>query len=102
LCCAAEVSFPEVDKAAAWPVKTNRYSIPLRLGIEPQVKVYPAYVEVWHEGRRVARHERRYAGSQQILVLEHYLEPLSRKPAHGGIDGFGEVVATGTVEAEPL
>jgi hypothetical protein len=45
-----------------------------------QAKLYPAYVEVWHEGRRVARHERCYRRRQQILDLEHYLEPLSRKP----------------------
>jgi hypothetical protein len=62
------------------PVRTNRYSTPLRPGIKPQVKVYPAYIEVWHDGRRVARHERCYSRRQQILDLEHYLEPLSRKP----------------------
>jgi len=48
--------------------------------MEVQAKLYPTYVEVWHEGRRVARHERCYRRRQQILDLEHYLEPLSRKP----------------------
>jgi hypothetical protein len=76
----AEVSFPDVDTGGCVPVRTNRYSTPLRPGIEVQVKLYPAYVEVWHEGRQVARHERCYRRRQQILDLEHYLEPLSRKP----------------------
>jgi transposase len=76
----AEVSFPEVDGGGCVSVRTNRYSTPLRAGNKPHVKVYPAYVEVWYEGRRMARHERCYSRRQQILDLEHYLEPLSRKP----------------------
>ncbi len=76
----AEVSFPDVDTGGCVPVRTNRYSTPLRPGIEVQVKLYPADVEVWHEGRQVTRHERCYRRRQQILDREHYLEPLSRKP----------------------
>lgn len=76
----AELSFPEVDSSGCVTVRTNRYSTPLRPGMEAQVKLYPAYIEVWQEGRRVARHERCYRRRQQILDLEHYLEPLSRKP----------------------
>jgi transposase len=76
----AEVSFPEVDNGGCVPVKTNRYSTPLRPGTQVQAKLYPAYVEVWYEGRRVARHERCYRRRQQVLDLEHYLEPLGRKP----------------------
>ena len=45
-----------------------------------QVKVYPAHLEVWHDGRCVARHERCYSRRQQILDLEHYLDVLERKP----------------------
>ena len=37
-------------------------------------------MEVWHEGQCVARHERCYSRVQEILDLEHYLEPLDRKP----------------------
>jgi hypothetical protein len=93
----AEVSFPEVDGGGCVAVRTNRYSTPLRPGIKPEVKVYPAYVEVWHEGRRVARHERCYSRRQQILDLEHYLEPLSRKPGAlaGGTRLMVEVLGLG-------
>jgi hypothetical protein len=45
-----------------------------------QAKVYASSVELWHEGRCVARHERCYRRLQQILDLEHYLDVLSRKP----------------------
>jgi hypothetical protein len=42
-------------------------------------------VELWHEGKRVARHERCYSRQQQILDLEHYLDVLERKP--GALSG---------------
>jgi hypothetical protein len=45
-----------------------------------QAKVYASTVELWHEGRCVARHERCYRRQQQILDLEHYVDVLSRKP----------------------
>ena len=44
------------------------------------MKLYPAYVEIWHDGQQVGRHERCYSRRQQILDLEHYLDALSRKP----------------------
>ena len=75
-----EVSFPTVDSGGCVTVRTNRYSTPLRPGMSAQAKLYPAYIEIWSEGQRVARHERCYQRRQQILDLEHYLEPLSRKP----------------------
>lgn len=76
----AEISFPEVDSHGCVRVRTNRYSTPLRPGTKVQARVNPSHVEIWHDGRRVARHERCYSRQQQVLDLEHYLEPLSRKP----------------------
>lgn len=76
----AEVSFPVVDGGGCVTVRTNRYSTPLRPGMRTQAKLYPAYLEIWQDGQRVARHERCYRRRQQILDLEHYLEPLNRKP----------------------
>ena len=76
----AEVSFGGVDGRGCVKVRTNSYSVPLRAGTRVQVKVLPAYVEIWHEGQRVARHERCYSHRQEILDLEHYLEVLERKP----------------------
>ncbi len=44
------------------------------------MKVHAAYVEIWHEGQCVARHERCFSRQQKVLNLEHYLEALSKKP----------------------
>jgi transposase len=76
----AEVSFPLVDGLGCVRVRTNAYSVPLRAGTQVQAKVYSTYVEIWHEGRSVARHERCYSRQQQILDLEHYLDVLEKKP----------------------
>jgi len=76
----AETSFPVVDGQGCVKVRTNRYSVPLRVGSRTQVRLLPAYVEVWHEQRCVARHERNFGRHQPVLDLEHYLDALGRKP----------------------
>jgi transposase len=76
----AEISFPRVDSQGCVKVRTNCYSTPLRPGTCPQVKLLPAYVEVWQEQQCVARHERSFARHEQVLDLEHYLEVLQQKP----------------------
>ena len=75
-----EVSFPAVDGQGCVRVRTNSYSVPVAAGTTVQAKVYAAFVEIWHEGRCVARHERCYQRQQQILDLEHYLDVFERKP----------------------
>jgi hypothetical protein len=70
----------ERDSKGCVRVRTNFYSVPVKPHTVVQAKVLPAYVEVWHEGRCVARHERCYRIQQQILDLEHYLDVLERKP----------------------
>src|SRR5262249_47281187 len=35
---------------------------------------------IWHDGRCVARHERCFGRQQKRLMLEHYLDALSKKP----------------------
>jgi transposase len=76
----AEVSFPKIDGMSRAKVRGNFYSAPVRVGQEVQAKVYASHVEIWHEGQCVARHERSYGKFQDLLNLEHYLEPLERKP----------------------
>ena len=76
----AEIRFPLVDKQGCVTVKANLYSVPVRAGTRVQARIYPLHVEVWHEGQRLARHERCYGVRQQILDLEHYLDVLDRKP----------------------
>jgi transposase len=76
----AQTSFPTVNGLGCAKVLTNTYSVPLPAGAQVQAKVYASVVELWHDGRRVARHERCYRRQQQILDLEHYLDVLYRKP----------------------
>jgi transposase len=75
-----ETSFPTVDGLRCVRVRTNRYSIPLPPGTTIEAKLRADYVELWHEGACVARHERCYNRQQQILDLEHYLDVLRKKP----------------------
>jgi transposase len=76
----AGIHFPKVDASGCAKVLTNFYSAPVPVGSEVQVKVYAAYVEIWHRGQRVARHERCFGRYQKVLDLEHYLDVLFTKP----------------------
>jgi transposase len=76
----AETSFPAVDGKGCVNFRTNCYSTPLKPGTRPQVKVLPAYVEIWQERECVARHERSFGRYEQVLDLEHYLDVLEKKP----------------------
>jgi hypothetical protein len=75
-----EKSFPTVDGLRCVRVRTNRYSIPLPPGAVIEARLLADYVELWYQGKRVARHERCYSRQQQILDLEHYLDVLRKKP----------------------
>jgi transposase len=76
----AGVHFPMVNASGMVRVLTNFYSVPLPAGVEVQVKVHAAFVEIWYRGRRVARHERCFGRQQKVFDLEHYLEVLMKKP----------------------
>lgn len=76
----AEESYGVVDAKGCIRARLNSYSTPLSPGQRPLLRVLPATIEVWHQGQRVAAHERSYERGQQILDLEHYLDVLARKP----------------------
>ena len=75
-----EVSFPTVTSLGCVKVKTNAYSVPVKAGTTVEARLAAASVEIWSEGKRVARHERSYGRYQEVLDLEHYLDVLERKP----------------------
>jgi transposase len=81
----AAVSFPVVNHSRTVNVLTNFYSAPLAPGTKVEAKAYAAYVELWYEGRCVARHERCFSRQQKVLNLEHYLDVLAKKP--GALSG---------------
>ncbi|MFE3200164.1 IS21 family transposase [Embleya sp. NPDC059237] len=72
---------PRVDRDSQISVRTNRYSVPVRLiGRTVRVMLHASEVVV-HDGREeVARHERLIAKGGTRLDLDHYLEALVRKP----------------------
>lgn len=73
----AEISFPRVDRSNCVRVRTNRYSTPLKPGMQAEAKAHASYVEIWHNGQLVGRHERCYKSRQQTFKLERHLQPLS-------------------------
>jgi transposase len=75
-----DVSFPRVDGLGCVRVKTNPYSVPAPVGTTIEAKLGSAHVELWAEGRCLARHERSYVRFAPVLELEHYLDVLERKP----------------------
>lgn len=76
----AGIHFPQVNSKGTVKVLTNFYSVPVSVGLHVQAKVHAARVELWHEGRCVARHARSFGRYQHVLELDHYLETLLKKP----------------------
>jgi transposase len=62
-------------------VDRNRYSVPCRyVGRTLRLALATAQVAVWDGETCVAEHARCYGRGETILVLEHYLPVLARKP----------------------
>jgi transposase len=71
----------KVDAKARVCVLQSWYSVPARLaGRRVQVRLGAEALEVLHEGRVVAVHQRSLHKGSQDLLLDHYLEVLARKP----------------------
>jgi transposase len=76
-----EILYPlVVDGKGCVKVKTNWYSTPLWPGLRVTARVWPSLIEVEHDGKCMARHQRSYGRGNQILNLEHYLDVLEKKP----------------------
>jgi transposase len=72
---------PRVDRFSQVTVRTNRYSVPVRLvGRQVRVQLHASDLVIYDGRNPVARHERLMAKSQSRLDLDHYLEALLRKP----------------------
>lgn len=76
-----EVIYPLiVDGHCRVRVKTNWYSAPASPGVRVSAVVGPSWIEIKHDNRCLAQHERCYGRGHQILNLEHYLDVLEKKP----------------------
>lgn len=76
----ASIHFPTVNSSRCVRVLTNFYSVPAPVGCVVEARVYAAEVELWHEGKCLARHDRCFSRQKKVLDLEHYLDVLSKKP----------------------
>jgi len=89
------------DSRARVCVRQNYYSVPARYaGRRLPVRLSASSVEVLDGPRVVARHERAAGKYAEILVLDHYLEVLARKPgALPGATALAQARAAGTFTA---
>ena len=72
---------PLVDRKARIWVRGSRYSVPVRFaGRRIDVRCGARTIEAIVAGQFVARHERSLRKGAEVLVLDHYLELLVRKP----------------------
>jgi transposase len=92
----------KVDAKARVCVLQSWYSVPARLaGRRVQVHLGAHELEVWHEGHIVAAHQRSLHKGSQDLVLDHYLEVLTRKPgALPGSTALTQARASGAFTAD--
>jgi len=72
----------QVDKYQMVRFDTNRYSVPRFAAFQKvTVKAYVERIEVVLGRQVIACHPRSYGRHEQILLPEHYLEGLERRPA---------------------
>jgi len=77
----ARITPVRVDRKARVCVRQCFYSVPARFaGRQLQARIGGTRIEVAEGGTLVASHERSTVRGSQTLVLDHYLEILSRKP----------------------
>jgi transposase len=93
---------PRVDRYAQVMVRCNQYSVPARfIGHRVRVKLSASTVTAFDRGTVIATHERAIAKGAQVLVLDHYLEILQRKPgALPGATALAQARAAGVFTAE--
>jgi len=76
-----EVSTCRVDSKSRVKVRTNQYSVPVRLsGLSVEARVSACRVALVHAGQVVAEHGRLQGKYGERLELDHYLELLRTKP----------------------
>ena len=92
---------PKVDRKARIWVRGSHYSVPARLaGRRVDVALGARSLTVRADGRNVAIHQRSLRKGAQLLLLDHYLELLSRRPgAFAGSTPLAQARASGAFTA---
>jgi len=89
---------PRVDRYARVMVRQCQYSVPARLiGRRVRVSLRASEVLIFDGRSEVARHARSVRKGSTVLLLDHYLEVLARKPgALPGATALAQARAAGT------
>lgn len=62
-------------------VDKNHYSVPTRYsGLKTKVNISINEVEIFWDGRKIARHERLFGNNKWQLAAQHYLELIKQRP----------------------
>lgn len=78
---AARTVEPRVDKYSTVVVDSCHYSVPdNHVGKIVFVKVYSNKIYCYHEGQKIAEHNRKYGFNEWSIEIEHYLKTLKKKP----------------------
>lgn len=98
---AARLLSAKVDRKSRVCVRQSYYSVPARLvGRRVTVRLSAHQVVAVEGGREVAAHARALHRGTEVLVLDHYLEVLARKPgALPGAKALAQARAAGTFTA---
>ena len=71
----------KVDKYATVIVDKNRYSAPTTYaGLKVQTLLYTDRVEIFHNGKKIARHSRVFGNNKWQMDPQHYLDLIYRRP----------------------
>lgn len=75
----------KVDHYSTVFLDNNRYSVPTRYaGFQIRSQLGVDAVTIYYSGRKIAEHERAYGKNKWILIPDHYLDLLHRRPAAFG------------------
>ena len=78
---AAKIASLRVDKYSTITVDTCHYSVPEQyVGKMVFTKIYSDSINCYHEGEKIAKHDRRLGFNEWSIKIEHYLKTLERKP----------------------
>ncbi|KUN18425.1 hypothetical protein AQJ11_33785 [Streptomyces corchorusii] len=94
---------PRADRHSQITVRTNRYSVPVRLiGKRVRVVLHASHLVVYDRRGKVARHEQLIAKAGCRLEPDHYLEALIREPgAFLGATALEQADSAGKFEPGP-
>ncbi|MGW2771719.1 Mu transposase domain-containing protein [Streptomyces olivaceoviridis] len=94
---------PRADRHSQITVRTNRYSVPVRLiGKRVRVVLHASHLVVYDRHGKAARHERLIAKAGCRLEPDHYLEALIREPgAFVGATALEQAGSAGKFEPGP-